>query len=308
MTPEESPAEPNEPTTETPGELQSEVIEPPAAAATTTSTRPAWSYLLVPAAILAGAAIIGAAIWFAQDDGEDQDVLRALADLQVQMQALQSVGSAADGAGVSTAQDLRSVFTDYAKQVGADTSRFQTCLTRQDHLTLLNRQLQRGSTLGVTGTPTFFINNKKVVGAQPQAVFEELIQAELTGSPTTVMQYSAPIQQLAATTPPRFEIIAAPVDTSDAQFEGRKDARVVVAEFSDFQCPFCKRWTEQTMDPLLKKFGSDISLAFLHFPLTQIHPNAGNASVAAICAGEQGKFWQMHDLLFARQDEWAQLK
>jgi protein-disulfide isomerase len=48
-------------------------------------------------------------------------------------------------------------------------------------------------------------------------------------------------------------------------------------------------------------------MAFLHFPITQIHPNAGNASVAAICAGEQGKFWEMHDLLFARQQEWQNL-
>ena len=51
-----------------------------------------------------------------------------------------------------------------------------------------------------------------------------------------------------------------------------------------------------------------MAIAFLHFPITQIHPNAGNASVAAICAGEQGKFWQMHDLLFARQTEWADLR
>ena len=44
------------------------------------------------------------------------------------------------------------------------------------------------------------------------------------------------------------------------------------------------------------------------FPIVQIHPNAGNASLVAICAGEQGKFWPMHDLLFARQTEWANLK
>ena len=50
-----------------------------------------------------------------------------------------------------------------------------------------------------------------------------------------------------------------------------------------------------------------MSIAFLHFPITQIHPNAGNASVAAICAAEQGKFWPMHDLLFATQQNWEKL-
>ena len=56
------------------------------------------------------------------------------------------------------------------------------------------------------------------------------------------------------------------------------------------------------------KLGNDVALAFLHFPIVQIHPNAGNASLVAICAGKQGKFWPMHDLLFARQTEWAALK
>ncbi len=273
--------------------------------------RPLWKHLAVPFAIIVGAAIIAGAVWYTRDDGSaDDDVLRALTDLQAQIQAMQGVpaDTGGDGAGVSTAQDLRGTFADYAKQVGSDTTKFQACLAKPEHLTLLNRQLQRGSSLGVTGTPTFVINNKKVVGAQPQALFEEIIQAELNGSPTAVTQYSAAIQQLAATTPPRFEILASPVDISDAQIEGNKDARVVIAEFSDFQCPFCKRWSETTMDPLLKKYGNNVALAFLHFPLTQIHPNAGNASVAAICAGEQGKFWEMHDLLFARQAEWSPLR
>lgn len=274
-------------------------------------SRGAWSDFLLPVAIVIGAAMIAGAVWYTRDDGKaDADVLRALADLQAQVQAIQVAPAASDasGAGVSTSADLRTTFADYAKQVSLDAAKFQACLSKQEHVALLNRQLQRGNALGVTGTPTFVINNKKVVGAQPQALFEEIIQAELNGSPTAVTQYSAAIQQLAATTPPRFEILSGPVDISDAQVKGSNNARVVMAEFSDFQCPFCKRWTEATMGPLLKKYGNDVALAFLNFPLTQIHPNAGNAAVAGLCAAEQGKFWEMHDLLFARQDEWAKLK
>ena len=106
----------------------------------------------------------------------------------------------------------------------------------------------------------------------------------------------------------QFKIIEGRPDVSDATFEGNKNARVVIAEFSDFQCPFCKKWNDESMAAIRKKLGNDVALAFVHFPITQIHPNAGNASAAAICAGEQGKFWQMHDLLFSRQAEWQSLK
>lgn len=273
-------------------------------------SRALWTYLVTPVAVVVGAAIIGGAVWYTgRDDGDTDELLRAIEDVQTQVQALQSasdLGADAD-AGVSTAQDIRTVFDGYAKQVGMDGTRFDACLAKQENINLLQKQVQRGASLGVNGTPTFFINNKKIVGAQPIAVFEEIIDAELKGSPTSVDSYSSGIQQLAATTPPRFEIMDAPVDVSDAVIKGPQNARVVVAEFSDFQCPFCKRWVEQTMDPLMKKYGNQVSLAFLHFPITQIHPNAGNAAVAAICASDQGKFWEMHDLLFARQDEWAKL-
>jgi protein-disulfide isomerase len=272
--------------------------------------RPVWTYLVMPAAIVIGAGIIAGAIWFTRDDADD-GLAQAIADLQAQVAVLgEAPASTTDdgGGGASEAQDLRTVFGNYAKQAGADDGQFQACLTKQENVTLLNSHVQRGRALGVTGTPTFFINNKKIVGAQPQALFEEIIDAELEGSPTAVTEYSPALQQLAVTTPPRFEIMSQPVDLSGAQFEGDEGARVVIAEFSDFQCPFCKRWSEQTMEPLLQKYDDDVRLAFLHFPITQLHPNAGNASVAAICAGEQGKFWEMHDLLFARQAEWAALQ
>ncbi|MCA9855591.1 MAG: thioredoxin domain-containing protein, partial [Dehalococcoidia bacterium] len=67
------------------------------------------------------------------------------------------------------------------------------------------------------------------------------------------------------------------------------------------------RWTLESLPTLRAELGDKVKLAFLHYPITAIHPNAGYASVAAICAGEQGAFWEMHDLLFARQGEWAAL-
>lgn len=90
---------------------------------------------------------------------------------------------------------------------------------------------------------------------------------------------------------------------------GNKDAKVTVIEFSDFQCPFCKKYFDENHSQLLEKYVNTgkVKFAYRHFPLTSIHPNAQKAAEAAECANEQGKFWDYHDLLFKNQDEWAPL-
>ena len=225
--------------------------------------------------------------------------------------AVSEAPTAATAQTAAANETLLSVFTQYATSLGVDPQSFQACLTKQSNVDLITAHYQRGTALGVTGTPTFYINNKMIIGAQPTAIFQEIINRELSGSPTSLDAYSANIQALANTSPPRFAIVESPPDVSDAYFEGEDGAKVTIAEFSDFQCPFCKRWSEETLPALRKAYlekGEDVNIAFLHYPITQIHPNAGNASVAAICAGEQGKFWQMHDLLFATQAAWDKLQ
>jgi protein-disulfide isomerase len=260
--------------------------------------RALWTYFLTPAALLVGSLIIAGTVWYTGRDEDDAGTAAAAEDGGLS----QPPGSTPVPAGA----DLKAVFLGYATQVGVDSAAFGQCLTRPSNVDLLNAHLQRGQRLGVNGTPTFFINNKMVVGAQPAAVFDEVIDAELRGSPTSVDSYSETIRQLARDG--RFAIVASPPDVSDATFEGERTAKVVVAEFSDFQCPFCRRWNNDVLTGLRERLGKDVALAFLHFPIQQIHPNAPNASVAAICAGEQGKFWEMHDLLFARQSEWEKLR
>lgn len=266
--------------------------------------QPLWSYFLTPAAVVVGAVIIAGAIWWTDDDGDASTASPdgdpgAVAGGVSTVEPTQPAGAAAS---------LIDTFNGYARQVGLDQGAFGQCLGQQENVSLINAQLQRGASLGVTGTPTFFINNKKLVGAQPTAILMEIIEAELAGSPTTLDGYSAAVQQLAATSPPSFQIMDSRPDVSDAAIEGSPGAKVMIAEFSDFQCPFCKRWTENSIEDVRSRLGEDVAIAFLHFPISQIHANAGNASVVAICAGEQGKFWEMHDLLFARQTEWSNLR
>ncbi len=87
-----------------------------------------------------------------------------------------------------------------------------------------------------------------------------------------------------------------------ARVEGNPEAPVTIVEFGDYQCPFCKRG-EATLKVLLAKYNGRVKLAFLDFPLTEIHPNAASAAEAARCAGEQGQYWEYHDSLFADQSK-----
>lgn len=86
--------------------------------------------------------------------------------------------------------------------------------------------------------------------------------------------------------------------------QGNKEAKVILIEYSDFQCPGCAAFSK-TLDDIVKEFGNHIILAYRHFPLKDIHKNAEPAAWAAEAAGVQGKFWEMHDKLFTYQNTWS---
>jgi len=95
--------------------------------------------------------------------------------------------------------------------------------------------------------------------------------------------------------PPRTQVGFDP-----ARVRGNPKAKVLIVEFSDFQCPFCSQ-VQGTLKNLLAKYHDGVALAFRDMPVTQIHPQAQLAAEGAHCALEQGKFWEYHDLLFADQ-------
>jgi protein-disulfide isomerase len=90
---------------------------------------------------------------------------------------------------------------------------------------------------------------------------------------------------------------------------GSSSAKVWVVEVSDFQCPYCKEWHNRTFPIVMNEYvkTGKVRLAYVNFPLSQ-HRNAKPASNAAMCASAQGKFWQMHDALFATQEKWDGLR
>lgn len=94
---------------------------------------------------------------------------------------------------------------------------------------------------------------------------------------------------------PRIQVPA----SGNEPFFGSKNAKVVIHEFSDFQCPFCARAAE-VVQQIKTEYGERVKIVFRHFPLS-FHPEGNPAAVASLCAGKQGKFWEMHDLLFQNQ-------
>ena len=90
------------------------------------------------------------------------------------------------------------------------------------------------------------------------------------------------------------------------RIQGDTAAPVWLVEISDFQCPFCKRWHDDTY-PVIKRDYIDagvVRMAYVHLPLS-IHPHAEPAAEASMCASVQGRFWQVHDALFDTQERWS---
>lgn len=92
--------------------------------------------------------------------------------------------------------------------------------------------------------------------------------------------------------------------TLEARVKGNPDAKVVLVEYSDFQCPACSQFAPYIKD-ILEEHGDNIRFEYRHFPLMNIHPQAVPAAKAAEAAGVQGKFFEMHDKLFENQSVWT---
>ncbi|MBK8616911.1 MAG: DsbA family protein [Anaerolineales bacterium] len=82
---------------------------------------------------------------------------------------------------------------------------------------------------------------------------------------------------------------------------GPDDAEIVIVEFSDYQCPFCRRFHDETYQQLLDAYPGQIRFVYRNLPLTSIHPSAMPAAIASLCANDQNKYWEFHEKLFSSE-------
>src|SRR3989338_5570869 len=149
-----------------------------------------------------------------------------------------------------------------------------------------------GLSVGIAAISTigFFV---LLLGGVPQ------MGSKVAGTNTNVAVVPTQPTQPTAPTQPSGNIAAAPARADD-HVRGNPKGKVVIIEYSDFECPFCGRHVP-TINQILDQYGDDVKFIYRHFPLTSIHPNAQKAGEASECAAEQGKFWEYHDILFANQ-------
>lgn len=183
------------------------------------------------------------------------------------------------------------------------------CLARDQFAAAVQEDIREGNRLGVTGTPTFYINGYPIVGAQPYGTFEYAISLAEAGELENAFREAAEQQAAAIATATAQAAIPVDIPLDDAPAIGDPNAPVTIVEYSDYQCPFCWRHFQETM-PQLREYidAGDVRYVFKDFPIRRSHPEAQKAHEAARCAREQGgdeAYWEMHDLIFASQRDWG---
>jgi protein-disulfide isomerase len=143
-----------------------------------------------------------------------------------------------------------------------------------------------------------------MAGAVPAVVLAVVFALVATSCQPAAGASGAGASAGAAGSGARADSLAARLDQS--RIRGDPSARVWLIMVSDFQCPYCKQWHDESFAALEREYVTPgkVRLAFVNYPLPA-HPNAWPAAEAAMCAGAQDKFWPMHDALFATQDAWA---
>jgi len=193
-----------------------------------------------------------------------------------------------------------------AKDLGLNMDKFHDALKNHKYKPSIDADADLGDDVQASGTPHFFINGRRLVGAQPFEKFQKIIDEEITKANALIAKGTAPKDLYDALTkdgkgPAEAEKKPMP-SIAGAPQRGPKNAKVTVVEFSDFQCPFCKR-VEDTVNEVEKNYGDKINFVWRNLPLP-MHPDAPLASQAAMEAYKQkgsDGFWKMHDLLYANQ-------
>jgi protein-disulfide isomerase len=207
----------------------------------------------------------------------------------------------------------RASLEKYAQELGLNMGKFKASMDSGKYKAKIEADMAAGSAVGANGTPTFFINGREFVGAQPFEAFKKVIDEEiakadkLLASGTKAEELYAKLNAQNVATAPAAPAPGAPpaeppvqkVEVGNAPVKGPKNAPITIVAYSDFECPFCSR-VLPTLKQIEEQYQGKVKVAFKNQPLP-FHANAKPAAAAALAAHEQGKFWEMHDKLFANQ-------
>jgi protein-disulfide isomerase len=213
----------------------------------------------------------------------------------------------------------------YGAQLGLSVDKLKQALDSGTHKRSIAADQALAAKIDARGTPGFFINGRKLMGAQPYEEFKKVIDEEVTRAEALVKKgtaksavYAALMKDAKESAPPPAPPPSAAepdnkavykVPVGDSPQKGPSDALVTIVQFSDFECPFCSR-VEPTINEIMKKYGKDVRVVWKNNPLP-FHQNAMPAAEATMEAYAQGgaaKFWKMHELLFAHQRELSREK
>jgi len=185
--------------------------------------------------------------------------------------------------------------TAYAKKVNLDLGKFEKCLKDNTYGQRLTDDTNYATTVGINGSPNFYINGKYLAGAFPYELFKEIVDKEINGTASdNIKDYSQELQDAASQKYFDLNPDKVPEIKEDAPVKGPNSAPVVIIEFTDPSCPYCTR-AYLTLKKLFSEYGDKIQLVFYYFPG---HGTGEEATKAMFCAGEQNKFWQFYDQVF----------
>lgn len=222
----------------------------------------------------------------------------------------------------TTLPDPTASLVALAEGAGVEAVALQECIDSGRATDVVNADVATAQSFGFNGTPSFQVmadaveGTYDVIGAQPVEVFQSYLDSLLAGE---VPDGAVPGQEAGEDPEPQGLPAWADrvtglqpdpdrpgVNMAGDYYKGDPAAPLVVVEFSDFECPFCGVHTLETQPTVDATFvdTGQVMWVYKHLPLP-MHPSARNAAVAAECAGDQGQFWEMHDLLFETVERWA---
>ncbi|HEU4535825.1 MAG TPA: thioredoxin domain-containing protein, partial [Polyangiaceae bacterium] len=194
-----------------------------------------------------------------------------------------------------------------AKEAGLDVAKAKEAIAKDKYKATIEADQGLAEDLNASGTPHFFINGRRLVGAQPFEKFQAIVDEEVKKAEGLRAKgvaadkvYDEIMKEGKEPPPPEKKQVAAP--GKDLPFKGGANAKVVIQEFSDFECPFCSR-VEPTVKQVVEAYGDKVKIVWRHKPLP-MHKNAPLASEAAVemfkQKGNDG-FWKYHAKLFENQ-------